>query len=75
MGRAFFILDTKAELEDRTDKIIPDAVVMDTNYPIIDGKLVEVPATSGISQYMIVTPDDYPKNQTERDARGIAKEK
>jgi len=74
MANAFYIFDPKelsisGSVQERDDKILPDPVEMETNYPIIDGKEVEVAATSGVDQYVLVTPDDYPTTATQRDKR------
>ena len=72
MANAFFIFDpesvsSEGGAQQRDDKIIPDPVTMEVNYPIIDGKEVEVVATSGVDQYALVAPGDYPLTQDKRD--------
>lgn len=44
---------------------VPDPIVLGVSYPIIDGKVVEVTATSGSLQYLIVEPGDYPTTEME----------
>lgn len=46
--------------------IIPDPVELGVSYPVIDGKKVEVTATSGSLEYLIVHPEDFPKTADER---------
>lgn len=74
MAEAFFIFDPKettfsGAVQERDDKILPDPVEMDVNYPIIDGKEVEITATSGVDQYVLVEPHDYPTTEDERNRR------
>lgn len=68
-GAAFQFLTNSGVLSTPYGGIIPDPVELPVNYPIIDGKVVEVTATSGQLQYMIVEPGDYPQNATDRDIR------
>ena len=49
--------------------ILLGPVILEVNYPVIDGKVVEVTATSGVEQYLIVEPGDYPTNELDRDKR------
>jgi hypothetical protein len=68
-GAAFQFFTSSGILSSTYDGIIPDPVVLPVNYPIIDGKIEEVTATSGQLQYLIVEPGDYPLDQTDRDKR------
>lgn len=72
-GNAFYFMTASGTLETPYGGIIPDPVVLSTNYPIIDGKVEEVTATSGQLQYLIVEPGDYPLNQSDRDRRQASK--
>lgn len=49
--------------------ILPDPIELGVSYPIIDGKVVEVTATSGSMQYLIVEPGDYPTTEDQRERR------
>ena len=71
MANAFFIYDPtgSGNIQQRDDKILPDPVTMDVNYPVIDGKVEEVTATSGVDQYLIVHPGDFPTTADQRQAR------
>ena len=70
MGRAFFIFNPSTnDAQERDDKIIPDPITLGVTEMIIDGKLVEITATSGTEQYALIEPGDYPSDAEERQAR------
>ena len=49
--------------------ILPPPVVLGNSYPVIDGKVVEVTATSGSLEYLIVHPEDFPTTAEQRERR------
>jgi hypothetical protein len=70
MGKAFFVFNASSnDVQERDDKIIPDPVVLGNTEIILDGKKTLITATSGVEQYVIVEPGDYPENEQERQAR------
>lgn len=68
-GSAFHFLTTTGVLSTPYGGILPEPVELGVSYPVIDGKVVEVTATSGSLQYLIVEPGDYPTTEDQREKR------
>lgn len=68
-GAAFHILTSSGCDSTPYGGIIPEPVVLGNSYPIIDGKVVEVTATSGSLEYLIVHPEDFPNTEDQRQRR------
>lgn len=68
-GSAFHFMTNSGVNSTDYGGILPGPVELPVNYVYVDGNLVEVIATSGALQYMIVEPGDYPQTQLERDRR------
>jgi hypothetical protein len=64
---AFHFLTNSGIVSSSYGGIIPDPVELPTSYVVIDGKVTEIPATSGQLQHVIVKPGDYPLTQNDRD--------
>ena len=70
MAHAFFMFNPSTNnVQVRDDKVIPDPVELEVSEVIIDGKKRTITATSGVEQYVIVEPGDYPDDDQERQAR------
>lgn len=68
-GYAFHFLNYNGVESSSYGGVLPDPIELEISYPIIDGKVVEVTATSGHEQYMIVEPGDYPVTEDQRQKR------
>jgi hypothetical protein len=66
-GSAFHFLTNSGIFSTPYGGIIPDPVELPVSQVYVDGKLIEVTATSGQLQYLIVEPGDYPLSQIDRD--------
>lgn len=66
MGAAFHYISQGEAVSTSGGGIIPDPVVLDVNEILVDGQLVEITATSGALQYLIVEPGDYPLTAMDR---------
>lgn len=69
MTSAFHFMTQTGVLSTPYGGIVPDPIVLENTTVLVDGKYVEVTATSGSQQYMIVEPGDYPMTEDERHRR------
>lgn len=70
-GSAFHFVLSNGDVESSTyGGILPDPIVLGVTEQIVDGKLETITATSGVEQYIIVDPGDYPTTEEERFRRG-----
>lgn len=61
MDRAFHIYNPNVkDVQVRDDKILPDPVTLGVTSMVVDGKTIDITATSGVEQYVIVDPGEYP---------------
>lgn len=65
-NKAFQFLTNSGTLSTDLGGIVPPPITLGVSHPTIDGKVVEVTATSGVEQYLIVEPGDYPTTQDQR---------